>query len=283
MYTGYGKSFSIRLFALLTFLFLLPSFALAANDLYIKDADMVIATEKDWVCITKDTQNVDLEGTLFNYSGMDAIIQQQIAQMNSPQHESLKAMILYIDDAMQMLEVQLVVEQTEDSKEVWDISLHPEIENATDVRFSDTYITKNADKFLAVSQKDQDGEFLMYVTMNNGRSIVFSIRGYDLLLEGTSLSANQAYSAAHSFLDRVQFAKKAPKPVSVSTETQPKKNKSFWEVVGDFFASMWKAIKGGVAHEISIQAESIAIFLFGAAILGIVSLAKFLINVFRKR
>lgn len=176
----FSKRFVKWLLVLLVLFSLLPAFSMAANDFYFKEADIVVSTEKDWICLTKDTQTVDLEGTPFNYVGMDALIQQQITQMNNPQHENLKVMFLYMDNTMKMVEVQLAVEQTDDSIAVWDISLYPEMENQTDARFSDAYTSKSNDKFLAVSQKDQDGDFLVYVTMNNGRSIVFSFRGYDL-------------------------------------------------------------------------------------------------------
>lgn len=277
MYTGYGKSFSIRLFVLLTLVFLLPSFALAANDLYIKDADMVIATEKDWVCVTKDTKSIDLEGTPFNYTAFYNVVQQTIDLLQSSEYPNVKAVLLYQDAQSNVYEIQVSVTENEQSREIWDFSLLDSNNSTLDEQVVDFYTSANNDIYAATRQEESGMATLTYITCNNGRFSAFSVTS----AQTVSLSLHQ--EAAHDFLDRVQFAKKAPKPVSVSTETQPKKNKSFWDVVGDFFASMWKAIKGGVAHEISIQAESIAIFLFGAAILGIVSLAKFLINVFRKR
>lgn len=136
-----------RILVLLVLLCSLPTFSMAANDFYIKEADMVVSTEKDWICLTKDTQNVDLEGTPFNYVGMDALVQQQIANLNSSQYEMIKAILLYMNDDYQMVEAQLMVDQSEESKETWDISLYPNAESQVDETITETYITKNDETF----------------------------------------------------------------------------------------------------------------------------------------
>lgn len=78
----------------------------------------------------------------------------------------------------------------------------------------------------------------MYLTINNGRMIVFAIRGYDLMQE-SNMKVTSTLPLAHDLLDRVQFTKKAPNPNSSVTLTQDK-NDSFLNNVWSFLSKLWQ-------------------------------------------
>lgn len=278
----YGKPrvFLYKLFAFaLLFLIVLPSFSLATNDFYIKDADMVISVGKDWLYFTKDTQNVDLEDTAFNYEGVDELVQQQIALMNDPQYSDLKAVLLYTDGNTRMAEVQIAATQSDETKEIWDVSLHSEKAGEMDESITETYITKNDEKFFAVPQEDDYGELLTYLTINNGRLIAIHIRAYNIF-KGTALDLESTYSVAHDLLDRVQFTKKDAKPTPALSTTKAKK--SFWEYVEDLLSSTWSSVKHILSVEWAHQVSSTVVFVIGAAIYIVFLLIKHLVKSSKK-
>lgn len=283
MNIAFQKHFFKETLVLLVLLCLLPTFSMAANDFYIKEADMVVSTEKDWICLAKDTQNVDLEGTPFNYVGMDALVQQQITNLNSSQYEMIKAVLLYMNDDYQMIEAQLMVDQSEESKETWDISLYPNAESQVDETVTETYITKNNEKFFAISEEDSNGEVLIYLTINNGRMIVFAIRGYDLI-QGTNMKATSTLPLAHNLLDRVQFTKKSPNPNSSLTLTQDKNDNGFLNNVWSFFSKLWQKMWYFFSEAAFFQSKGLLFWaVFWIPIYAVYAIVKAIIKKVKKK
>lgn len=203
---------------------IMPVAAIATStDVYIKDIDMVLTISPDWVCITKNTESIDLQGTVFDYPAMQTLVDNEIENVRAT--DNLHASILAVNEEAGVYSVRITSLQDAGSEDIWDLSLY------TDEQLDEELSGNGASFELCSSKNDKyivmenvsDGICVCgYTTINNGRSIQIGVYfvGED--------SIDEYRQVGDKFLDNVQFTQKAPR---LSSDAE----KGFWETICSLF------------------------------------------------
>lgn len=238
-----------------------------AESILIQDIDTQINLNETWVTITRATESIDLSGTPMNYEAFYEAVNKVKGYFGQDEYKNTHA-FFFSYDGMSLLEGQVYVEESEGSRETWDIALEPnarsEVKEAVDI-----YENSMGDLFIGVRptgiENMEYDDSLVYFTVNNGRAIFVQV------LTWYPESESGFIERCHELLEGISFTKKAPKPIDVrETEDQDvptdnKNDESTWYRIKEFIVSCFETM---AKTEISYLTISLIIAVVGGVIAG---------------
>lgn len=238
-----------------------------AQEVFIKEANAIIYQNKNTICITRDTKQVDLSGTPFNYDGAASAISIVTQTLKDDAYENVHAVFMEMTDDYDLYEVQIGVIKDESTYTVWDYSLIPDLDKRVNYakEFIEIYDTGN-DRWIGM-RGDSDIDMLVYATVNNGQTVSANIGSY------YAISESEHVKYAHDFLDRISFTHKSPKPENISNESEQQESKNLLQ---RWLQKMWSLIERYIAFDI-------ANYLLLGALLLIVGAFSVVASVFKRK
>ena len=239
-----------RLTVLLLLLSLIiPVAAIATGgDVYIKDIDMVLTVDPSWICITKQTEAVDLQGTAFDSPAIQTFINGEIQNVKTT--DNLHASILGYDEEVGMYTIRIISAEDESSTQIWDFADYSTEELEKEAAEGDAAVELYAtagDQYVVVDSSVDGIYVLNHLTVNNGRSIQIALYFIE------PVSQEECRRIGRETVNGVQFTQKSPNPAG---NREPE---GFW-------GRLWAIVQSFIYNEIGLLGRGLfwsAVFAVG--------------------